>query len=243
MSHTQNGVQKALVTGASRGIGRTVALRLASQGFSVAVVARSAPDLQALVQEIEQMGGTAQAFPVDLSDVERVPSQLDALLKEWGSCDLLINNAGIGYTGTTAATPLTDWQRVFNLNVTAAFLCIQAVLPGMRQRGGGQIINVISIAGKQAFPGWSAYCASKFALLGMTQALAQEERANKIRVTAFCPGSVNTPLWDSPTVQANFDRSQMLTIDQVADSLLHLVLMSPGAVVEEMVLMPAGGVF
>jgi short-subunit dehydrogenase len=206
-------------------------------------VARSSQGLFQTTEQICSAGGKAQAFPMDLFNLTELPGQLHDLVRDFGPCDLLVNNAGMGYTATTTETPLSDWQRVLDLNLTAAFLAIQAVLPGMRQMGRGTIINVVSIAGKQAFPGWSAYCASKFGLLGLSHAVAQEERSHGIRVTAFCPGSVNTPIWDTPTVRADFDRSRMLQVDEVAESLVQIALMSPSAVVEEIVLMPAAGAF
>lgn len=237
----QEGPKRALITGASRGIGHLSAQRLAAQGVEVGLLARSAQVLDQVVADIQQAGGRAHAYPCDLSDLNALPAQLDRILKDFGPVDLLVNNAGMGYTGSIASIPLSDWQRVLDLNLTAAFLCIQAVLPGMQQGKQGTIINVISIAGKQTFPNWGAYCASKFGLMGLTQALAQEERSHGIRVMAFCPGPVDTALWDSETVQADFDRSQMLRAEQVADSLVNLAFLPSGAVVDEMVLMPVGG--
>ncbi|MGB8699219.1 MAG: SDR family NAD(P)-dependent oxidoreductase, partial [Thermosynechococcaceae cyanobacterium] len=121
--------------------------------------------------------------------------------------------------------------------------CIQAVLPQMRSQGRGTIINVISIAGRQTFPNWGAYCASKFGLMGLTKTLAQEERSHGIRVVALCPGSVDTPIWDSETVQANFDRSLMLRPEDVADAIVHAALLPAHVVVDEWVLMPNTGTF
>jgi short-subunit dehydrogenase len=113
----------------------------------------------------------------------------------------------------------------------------------MRDRRQGTIVNVVSIAGQQVFPGWGVYCASKFGLMALSKALAAEERANGIRVSAICPGSVNTPLWDTETVQADFDRSAMLTPEIVAETILHTVLLPQQAVIEELILMPNAGTF
>jgi len=129
------------------------------------------------------------------------------------------------------------------LNVTSVLQCIQGVLPGMRERHQGTIINVASIAAHQTFPNWGAYCVSKFGLLALSKTLALEERPNGIRVTAVCPGSVNTPLWDTETVQADFDRSTMLTPEVVAQSILHAALLPDSAVIEELILMPNAGTF
>ncbi|MFS8858178.1 SDR family oxidoreductase [Synechococcus sp. H55.7] len=235
--------ERALITGASRGIGKAVALRLAEEGIAVALVARSHPDLLAVQAEIQAKGGKAEVFPIDLADLPALPQQLQALLDRFGGCDVLVNNAGVAYVGPLANVALSDWQRVIDLNLTAAFLCAQAVLPAMRRQRFGVIVNVVSIAGKRAFPNWGAYCASKFGLLGFSQALAEEERQHGIRVTSLCPGAVDTPLWDTDTVQVDFDRSKMLSPEWVADLIAYLVRLPRGAVVEDLTLMPAAGAF
>ncbi len=235
--------ERALITGASRGIGKAVALRLAEEGIAVALVARSHPDLLAVQAEIQAKGGKAEVFPIDLADLPALPQRLQALLDRFGACDVLVNNAGVAYVGPLANVALSDWQRVIDLNLTAAFLCAQAVLPAMRRQRFGVIVNVVSIAGKRAFPNWGAYCASKFGLLGFSQALAEEERQHGIRVTSLCPGAVDTPLWDTDTVQVDFDRSKMLSPEWVADLIAYLVRLPAGAVVEDLSLMPAAGAF
>lgn len=111
----------------------------------------------------------------------------------------------------------------------------------MRGRQHGTIVNIVSIAGHQAFAGWGAYCASKFGLMGLSKTLAAEERTYGIRVIAICPGAVNTPLWDAETVRVDFDRSAMLPPETVAQSILHTILLPDQAVIEELVLMPRGG--
>lgn len=140
-------------------------------------------------------------------------------------------------------TSLPDWQQVLDLNLTSVLQCIQAVLPGMRQHRRGTIINVVSIAGHQTFPNWGAYCVSKFGLMALTKTLAAEERANGIRAIAISPGSVNTPIWDTETVNADFDRSQMLTPEIVAQTILFAALLPEQAVVEDLILMPNAGTF
>jgi short-subunit dehydrogenase len=146
----------------------------------------------------------------------------------------------MGYTGALSETPLADWLQVINLNLTSVFQCILGVLPTMRDRG-GTIINVASIAAQHPFPNWGAYSVSKAGLIALSKTLAAEERTNGIRVTAICPGAVNTQLWDTETVQANFDRSAMLTPEIVAQSILHTALMPELAVIEELILMPSAG--
>lgn len=234
--------QRALITGASSGIGAATALAFAKAGIHVALVSRSSEKLAHVAENIKQTGVETAVYTVDLSQVEQVREQIETIATEFGPIDILVNNAGMGYTCPLADIPLQDWQHVFNLNVTSAFQCIQALLPQMRQAGKGTIINVVSIAGHNAFPGWSAYCASKFAMLGMSRSLAGEERANGIRVTAMCPGAVKTPLWDAPTVHADFNRDNMLDPETVADTILQAVQLPQDAVVEEMTLMSNAGV-
>jgi NADP-dependent 3-hydroxy acid dehydrogenase YdfG len=233
--------QLALITGASSGIGKATALAFAKAGIETALVGRSIAKLEAVAQEIEQLGGHSSVHSLDLMNVDQVKDALSAIAVEVGAVDMLINNAGMGYTADLVDTPLKDWQAVLNLNLTSVFQCIQALLPGMRARQQGTIVNIISIAGRQAFPGWGAYCASKFGLMGLSKALAAEERAHGVRVIALCPGAVDTPLWESDTVQMEFDRTAMLSPESVAQTILHIVRLPQQAVVEELVLMPQGG--
>jgi short-subunit dehydrogenase len=235
-SHPQ---QRALITGASSGIGRATALAFAKAGIDLALVGRSEKTLQPIVQEAQALGVAAQAYSIDLARVEQVAFRV----AEIGSVDILVNNAGIGYTADLFDMPLTEWQSVLNLNLTSPFQCIQAVLPSMRVCGQGTIINVISVAGRQVFSQWGAYCTSKFGLMALTKTLAIEERAHGIRVTAICPGAVNTALWENPNVDADFDREAMLCPEDVAQAILSAVQLPPHAVIEELVLMPNVGTF
>ncbi|MEP0871779.1 SDR family oxidoreductase [Trichocoleus desertorum AS-A10] len=233
----------ALITGASSGIGKATALAFAEAGIHLALVSRSESKLAAVADEVRQAGVTVKTYPLDLSQVDQVKERMSAIAADFGPLDILINNAGIAYTGSLMETPLNDWQQVLDLNLTSVFQCIQGILPSMRDRQQGTIINVVSIGGQQVFPNWGAYCVSKFGLMALSKALAAEERANGIRVSAICPGSVNTPLWDTETVQADFDRSAMLTPEVVAQVILQAVLLPKQAVMEELTLMPNAGVF
>ncbi|MBD1853479.1 SDR family oxidoreductase [Leptolyngbya sp. FACHB-711] len=232
--------QRALITGASSGIGRATALLFAKAGIDLVLVSRSQSALDAVAHEVTQLGVQADAYSIDLAAIDSIKAQFEAIDHKT-PIDILVNNAGMGYTGNLIDTPLSDWQQVINLNLTSVFQCIQAILPGMRQRRGGMVINVASIAGYQAFPGWGAYSVSKAGLISLSKILAAEERANGLRVVTVCPGSTNTPIWDTETVQADFDRTQMLTPDVVAQTILHAALLPPGAVVEELTVMPSGG--
>ncbi|MBD2338601.1 SDR family oxidoreductase [Calothrix sp. FACHB-156] len=234
--------RRALITGASSGIGKATALAFAKVGIDVALVSRSLEKLEAVAVAAKHTGVAAKSYAVDLACIGQVKEQIQAIAYDFGDIDILVNSAGIAYTGTLSETSLEDWQQVINLNLTSVFQCILGILPRMRDRHSGTIINIVSIAGKQAFANWGAYSVSKSGLIALSQALAQEERAHGIRVTAICPGAVNTELWDTETVNANFDRSKMLTPEIVAQSILHTALLPPQAVIDELTLMPSAGV-
>ncbi|MBW4680883.1 MAG: SDR family oxidoreductase [Microcoleus vaginatus WJT46-NPBG5] len=233
--------RRALITGASSGIGKATALAFAQAGVDVALVSRSQEKLETVADAARQSGAVAGVYPLDLAKVELVREGMSAIAADFGPIDILVNNAGMGYTGTLMDTPLADWQQVMNLNLTSVFQSIQGILPMMRQQGSGIIINVASVAAYRAFPGWCAYNVSKAGLVALSKTLAEEERGSGIRVTTICPGSVNTPIWDTETVQADFERSQMLTPEIVASSILQTALLPQGAVIEEITLMPSAG--
>ncbi len=235
--------RRALITGASSGIGKATALVFAEAGIDVALVSRSPEKLAAVAQTAQEKGVVAKAYPLDLAELSHVEAKIRAIAADFGGIDILVNNAGMGYTNTLSETPLADWQRVIDLNLTSVFECIKGILPGMRERGNGTIVNVASVAGNVSFPNWGAYCASKAGLISLSRTLAAEERTHGIRVTALCPGSVNTELWDTDTVDANFDRSAMLTPLIVAQSIIYTVLLPAQAVVDELTLMPNAGTF
>lgn len=232
---------RAIITGASSGIGKATALAFAQAQIDVALVSRSQDKLQSVVQEAQNLGVEAKAYAVDLAQVDNVQERMSAIATDFAPINILVNNAGMGYTGILSETPLTDWQQVLDLNLTSVFQCILGVLPQLRQQEQGTIINVASVAGKTPFPGWGAYSVSKAGLIALSKTLAAEERANGIRVVAFSPGAVNTPIWDTETVQADFNRAAMLTPEIVAQSILHTALLPEQAVVEDITLMPSGG--
>lgn len=235
-----NRLPVALVSGASSGIGQATARRLAQAGFAVALVARNRERLAGLQAELPT--ATSLTIAQDLTDFAALGALVEAVEAKLGPIAVLVNNAGMAYTGPLETMPVADWEQVLKLNLTAPFALTRAVLPTMRQRRTGTIINMVSIAGKQTFADWGAYCASKFGLLAFSRTLAQEVRQDGIRVTALCPGAVDTALWDSEAVTADFDRQAMLAAETVADLVLYVASLPERAVLEEVVLMPSGGV-
>ncbi|WAL61853.1 SDR family oxidoreductase [Thermocoleostomius sinensis] len=228
----------ALITGAGSGIGRATAQAFAEAGIDLALVSRSPAKLDEVAATVAQTGVTVKTYPLDLAVVDQVNAAISQIAAEL-PIDILVNNAGIAQTGEVLSTSLSDWQRVIDLNLTSVFQCIQAVLPGMRERQRGTIVNVSSIAAHHTFAGWGAYSVSKAGIASLSKVLAAEERAYGIRVAVITPGAVNTPIWD--TIPEEFDRSQMLTPDVVAQSILHTVLLPPQAVIDELIVMPRAG--
>lgn len=233
----------ALITGASRGIGAATAKTFAAAGYALLLLARPSKDFEALAQELRTGGCRVETAGVDLADAQAVDPGVRELCSRGLVPSIVVNNAGGAWTGNLSEMPLEQWQWLLQLNLTSVFQVCQAVVPVLRAGGGGQILNVSSHAAHKAFPGWGAYCASKAALASFSRCLAEEERSHGIRVSTLTLGSVNTPLWDSETVQGSFDRRAMLSADQVAQSLLFLAQQPPQQVVEDLTLMPAVGTF
>lgn len=233
--------RRALITGASSGIGKATALAFAKAGIDVALVSRSQDKLEAIAIAAREVGVDAKAYALDLAEIEQVKAGISAIAADFAPIDILVNNAGIAYTNPLSETPLSDWQQVIDLNLTSVFQCILGILPAMREHKRGTIINVASIAGEQPFPTWGAYSVSKAGLIALSKTLAAEERSHGIRVVTISPGAVNTPLWDTDSVQVDFNRSAMLTPEIVAQSILHTVLLPEQAVVESVTLMPSAG--
>lgn len=233
--------KRALITGASSGIGRATAVAFAKAGIDVALVSRSQEKLAAVAAAATNFGVTAKAYPVDLAELPRVKDNISAIVADFGGIDILVNNAGMGYTGTVTDTPLSHWQQVLDLNLTSPFLCIQGVLPPMRSQKFGLIINIASVAAEANFPGWAAYNVSKAGLVSLSKTLAAEESPYGIRVTSLCPGAVSTPLWDTETVQADFPREAMMSPESIADTILHVALLSGSATIPELSILPTAG--
>jgi len=231
---------KALITGASSGIGKETALALAEAGVDLALVGRSQDKLDAVIAAIEEKVN-AKSYLIDLAVVETVKDQISAAVTDFGGISILVNNAGMGYTNPLQETPLEDWQQVLNLNLTSVFQCIQGVLPTMRDRASGTIINVASIAAQSPFPSWGAYAVSKAGIITLSKALSGEEKENGIRVVSIIPGAVNTPLWDTDTVKMELNRAAMLDPKVVAQTIAQAALLPQEAVIEEMTLMPSAG--
>ena len=184
----------AFVTGASQGIGRACALRLAKEGATVAVAARNQDKLNELVSEITSAGAKSASFVVDVSDEEQVKSSIKAAIAQFGKIDILVNNAGITRDQLVMRMKRADWDAVLQTNLTSAYLCIQNVIPSMLKQRWGRIINITSVFGQMGQAGQANYAASKAGLIGLTMAIAREAGSRNITSNAIAPGFIETAM-------------------------------------------------
>lgn len=227
--------QVALVTGAGRGIGAAIAMRLAHMGAAVVLCARTEKTLQQVAAGITAQGGKASAIQCDVSDLKSVEALARHVEQDHRRLDILINNAGVGsFSGPLHEMTPDAWEKILNTNLRGVFYCIRAFAPTMIRQGGGHIVNISSLAGKNALPNGAAYAASKWGLNGLTYSVAEELRAHKIRVSVVCPGSVDTDL--SP--HAGKDSNKMLKPDDVAHVVAMLVTQAPQSFASEVLLRP-----
>lgn len=231
----------ALVTGASSGIGWASALALAAEGAAVAVAARRADRLEALVGEVRAMGVDALTCPADVSDPAAVDEMVGRVLERFGRLDILVNNAGINLPGRgMEETTVESWNTIVGLNLTGAFLCARAVLPVMRSQGYGTIVNVVSWSGKRAMLRTGpAYCASKAGLLSLNESINLAERPRGIRSCVICPGEVETEALDRrPKPVSAAARATMMQSEDLAAAVVFVATLPQRATVEEMVIRP-----
>jgi 3-oxoacyl-[acyl-carrier protein] reductase len=205
----------ALVTGASQGIGRSCALKLASSGATVAVAARNQEKLAELVREIETSGGKAFAFPVDVADEEQVKTAFKSALGQLGKIDILINNAGITRDQLVMRMKRADWDVVLNTNLTSAYLCIQQVIGSMLKQRWGRIINITSVFGQTGQAGQANYAASKAGLIGLTMAIAREVASRSITCNAVAPGFIETSMTSGFSEEFKQNALKMIPLGRV----------------------------
>ena len=184
--------QVAIITGASSGIGQATARRLARDGMCMTLAARRPAELERVAREVQSAGGQALVAPTDVRDRAAIHRMVQATLERWGRIDVLVNNAGVAYSKRVANLEPELLREQVAVNLVAVIECAQAVLSAMLQQKSGHIINIASIAGLVGLPGSGTYNATKFGVVGFTEALRREVRTSGIRVTAFCPGFVAT---------------------------------------------------
>ncbi len=221
----------ALVTGGGTGIGLAVARAFLAAGMKVAICGRRRGRINDAAREL---GGDPLALTCDVGDAAQVTTLVEKVVDRFGGLDVLVNNAGISVHGPVARLSLGDWERVQRTNVTGAFLCARAAWPHLK--GGGSIINIASLAGKEGFAGGAAYAASKHGLMGLTESLREEGEADRVRVAAICPGYVDTPM----VAKAPVPGKVMIRPEDIAATCLYLLNLSEYAVVREIVVRRLG---
>jgi len=206
----------ALITGAGKGIGKAIAMALANEGVNLGLIARTAADLEDTAASITQAYGTKVSMATaDVSKRSEVESAYQKIEADLGAIDILVNNAGIATFGAVTEMPPEEWERIIQVNLMGTYYVTYTVLPAMISRKSGHIINIASTAGERGFATGSAYCASKFAVLGFTESVLQEVRKHNIRVTALTPSTVNTELAAKAGLKIG-DEDRMLQPEDVA---------------------------
>ncbi|HEY0350849.1 MAG TPA: SDR family oxidoreductase [Gemmatimonadales bacterium] len=227
----------ALVTGATQGIGLATAFALGRAGYRVGVCARTEAKVRRVVEQLKAEGIEAAGAKADVGQPDAVPPAVQKIVSALGEIGVLINNAGILIAKPLEELTLDDWDSTMETNVRSLFLMTREVLPGMRRRREGTIVNVSSLAGKNGMAGGTAYSASKHAVLGFSRSLMLEARKDNIRVIAICPGSVATDmLRDQPMLKA--DPQKILRPEDVADAIVHAIGLPGRAMVSELDIRP-----
>ena len=221
----------AIVTGAGRGIGRSIALALARSGARVALAARSADELQSVLEEIETAGGKAACLPADVGSEQEAVALVRKTVEQFHRLDVLVNNAGTGVFGPLAETSTEAWDNVMRVNARGPFILCREAIPHLAKQKRSYIVNISSVVGVKAYENQSVYTASKHALMGMTKVLAREVRDLGIRVHAVCPGGVDTELVGS--ARPDLDTSVLMQPEEIADVVLFLVTREGNAVIDE----------
>ena len=215
-----------LITGASRGMGRAMAIKLAAAGRELILNGRDEVALKEVCREVEENGAKATSVVADLKSVGGVEKILGEVAGK--PVKVLINNAGMTVVKPVEQITLADWEETFAVNVTAPFLLTQKLLPSMPS--GGAVVNILSIAARQGFPQWSSYCMSKFALEGFSQSIREELRSRSIRVINVYPSATQTALWDA--VPGEWPKDKMLPAVEVAEAVDFALSRPPSVLVE-----------
>lgn len=229
-----------VVSGGGSGLGRELALELARRGYALALLGRRVEPLE---ETLELAGAAARragiVLPCDVRDGVALERGAEEIRRRWGGADLVVPAAGVAAIAPVEQTSQDDFNAIVETNLTGAFLLIRALLPAMKARGRGWIFPMLSVAARRGFPGWSAYCASKWGLRGLVAALREELQGTGVRITALYPGATDTPLWDR--LPGEWNRAAMVPPREVARTLGYVLDADPSTVVEEVHLGPAGG--
>lgn len=223
----------AVVTGAGRGIGKSIAIALAEKGVDVALVSRTLSELKSTADIIEKIGRKALPIFADISNEHYVDNMVQEVVTKFGKIDILVNNAGVGYFSKVAEMKLEEFDQMFSVNMRGLFLATKSVLPYMIKQNSGDIINISSLAGRNAFVGGAGYSATKWAVIGFARSLMLEVRQHNIRVITICPGSVNTSFSDNVK-----NPSQMPQPEDIAKVVVDALSMPRNVMVSEIDVRP-----
>lgn len=223
----------ALITGASRGIGRSISLALASAGAHTILTARDEKLLHKVEEEITRKGGKATAIPTDFSKEQDILSLFKIIKDKWGKLDIVINNASIGIFGKFVDFAIEDFDKIMSVNLRSVYLCCQQALKIMIPHKSGYIINIASVQGIKAYPNHSAYAVSKHGVMGLTKALAIEAKEHGIRVSVILPGGVDTDFIRA--ARPDLDVSELMHPEDIARTVLFLFSLSDRAMVDQIV--------
>jgi len=222
----------AIVTGASRGIGRAISVALAQENATIVLAARSIQQLQITAEQVTKAGGVAHIIHVELTEEQSIRNLIKVTGEKLGRLDILVNNAGATHSAPLEKTSTEDWQRCISINATAPFILCREALPLLKKSESAHIINIASVVGVKGYPLQSAYTASKHALRGMTISLAEELRGSDIRVHVLCPGGVDTDMVDS--VRPDIAKDELIKPAEIAELVLYLVTHKGNAVMDEL---------
>jgi NAD(P)-dependent dehydrogenase (short-subunit alcohol dehydrogenase family) len=222
----------AIVTGASRGIGRAISIALAKESSTVVLAARSIQQLQITAEQVTLAGGTAHVVHVELTEEQSICNLIRVVNDKLGRLDILVNNAGVTHSALLEQTSTEDWQRCISINAQAPFILCREALPLLKKSPEAYIINISSVVGIKGYPLQSAYTASKHALRGMTMSLAEELRGTNVRVHLLCPGGVDTDMVSR--VRPDIAKDELIKPEEIAELVLYLLTHKGNAVVDEL---------
>jgi len=222
----------AIVTGASRGIGRAVSVALAQEATTVVLAARSIRKLQETADKVTEAGGKAEIVVTELTEEESIKNLVKVTGDKFSRLDILVNNAGVTHSARLEETITEDWERCMQINARAPFILCREALPLLKKSQAGYIINIASVVGVKGYPLQSAYTSSKHALRGMTISLAEELKGSNIRVHLLCPGGVDTELVQK--VRPDIKKDELMQPEEIAELVLYLVTHKGNAVIDEL---------
>lgn len=222
----------AIVTGASRGIGRAISIALAKEAATVVLAARTIGKLQETAEQVTKVGGKAEIVATDLAEEKSIKNLVKITSEKFSRLDILVNNAGITHSAKLQETRTEDWDRCFQINARAPFILCREALPLLKKAEAAYIVNIASVVGVKGYPLQSAYTASKHAIRGMTISLAEELKGSNIRVHLLCPGGVDTELVQK--VRPDIKKQDLMQPEEIAELVVYLVTHKGNAVIDEL---------